>query len=362
MLVFRRLSYSSLFFLFINCAWSTEPQLNITIDSYSEPVSIYQFTRNWNGQFKGGQHAILHGRAELFQQNTQHELALLWRYDYLVNFSEDTAEIYNAYKKELAPNVRQKYLGYLSASHTSALGIRWSPKFQPTTNLIISPGINILKGKKLTEGSVQGITQFIGTGFSGKDFGDTNVSVNYHYDHPLLHEKDINWYPPLPTGYGASLDLKVKYQPTNDSALTLNLYDVLGKIYWKDVPRTLYDFSYTPNPRSFSLAGGLSIDDQFTQKLPIRGTFEADFGTHSNWRTGFSLQADRDVWLGQVSLGYQKNKWLKKLIIEPQTQAMGISIENQYIKLRWLTDALKTDQAHRLGLDISLHLPFGKPE
>lgn len=302
---------------------------------------------------------MLHGRAELSHQDLQHEFALIWRYDYLIDFSEDAAEVYNAYKKELSPSLKKEYLGNLSASHTSALGLRWAPKFHPANNLIIFPALNLLKGKKLTEGSIQGITQFIGAGFSGNDIGDTSINISYHYDHPLIHERDLDWYPPSPVGYGASLDLRFIYKPIEASLISLNLYDVIGEIYWKEVPKTLYDFSYTNKPKSFNLNGVLSIDDRFTQKLPMHGTFAADLRVQNKWHAGLSLQGDRYVWLAQVYAGYQHNDWLTKILVEPQSQAFGVNIEHQYFSLRWLSDSLKADQAHRLGLDASVRIPFG---
>jgi hypothetical protein len=163
-----------------------------------------------------------------------------------------------------------------------------------------------------------------------------------------------------PTGYGASLDLNIEYQPSYQSKLSLNLYDVWGRIYWRDVPTTQYDFSY--KPKSYDFTGGLSIDKSYIQKLPLRGTFTADFNTQGTWRTGFSLQANRYMWLGQFYGGYQLNNWFSKFLVEPQTQALGISIEHPNVRLRWLADSLRTNQAHRLGLDLSLRLPFGRSE
>ena len=358
----QRLEIIAFIFILLGRAESSETQLNITLDSYSEPVSIHTFTRDWNSKYQDGQHAFLHGRAELSQQNSRNELALLWRYDYLLDFTKDTAEIYNAYKKGLPPELQKTYLAKVNAKHIRALGIRWSPKFQVNKKLNILPGFNFLRGETFTDGSVQGSTRFIGSGFSKNDFGNTAINVNYHYDRPLLHEKDLDWDPKTPVGYGASLDLKLEYTPSIQSSLVLHLYDIFGKIYWQHAPKTQYEFDYKPKPQSYNLTGALAIDDRYTQELPMCATFTADFNKTNPWRAGFNLQTNQYVWLGQIYVGRQYINYLTKLIMEPQTHALGIGIEHAYLRLRWLADSLKTNEAHRLGFEISLRVPFGETQ
>jgi len=339
-------------------AYAGNTILKVDIDGYSEPISIHDFTRHWQGDFQGGRHAFLLGRAELTYQEEKHEMSLIWRYDYLLNFSKDTAEIYNAYSKNLLPNTQRNYDLNLTANYTEARGIRWTPRLKMDNGLTISPGINVLQGNKLTDGHVSGNTLFSKAGFGGNDFKTADLSIDYRYSRPELHEEELNWQPNKPTGIGGSLDLRVDWQPNEYKHIAVQLYDVYGQINWHKTPATQYHFNYQSAPQSYNLTGQLGLDDQYIQHLPMRGILTGDFANKTPWLSGFVVNANRYIWLGQLYVGYQSENFLTKFIIEPQTKSFGLDLSNSYLEFRWLADSINTNNAYRLGAALSIRIPF----
>lgn len=334
-------------------AAAADLSLHVEADGYAEPVSIQDFTHHWQGRFSGGRHAFLQGRAELTRRDAGQELGLLWRYDYLLDFTPDTAELYNAYAKGLAPDTGRAYGLGVTARYSEALGVRWSPVFQWQPGLTVTPGFNLLQGYKLTDGGLGGSARFRQPGFSGADFQGAELAVDYHYDEPQLYEEKLGWHPRNPDGWGYSLDLRADWRPDDRRSLTLQLYDVYGRLHWRQAPRTQYQFDYQAVPAAHQLTGQLETDDHYTQVLPMRGRLSGEYRLNERWQAGWQLDANRYVRLGQVSAGYSVGAWTGSLLWEPQTGALGVALAHPGFRCRWLADSLNTNRARRLGISLA---------
>ena len=327
-------------------------------DSYAGPVAIRDFTRHWRGDYQGGSDAFLQGRAELTRRDDRQEFALLWRYDYLLSFPPATADLYHRYATGRPPVTGSAYPVAITARYAEAGGARWSPVLHIGPDIRIMPGINLLKGYKLTDGTVDGSVVFQGAGFGGRDVGSAGLGVDYHYDEPQLYEDRLGWHPRNPQGEGASLDLRADWTPDQRRRVSLQLYDVYGLIRWRDVPSTRYRFRYTSNPQDHALDGQLQVDSRFDQRLWMRGSLSARYEWPSGWQAGARLDANRDVMLAQVAGGYRAGAWTGRLLWEPGTGALGAEIVHPCLTLRWLADSLNTNRARRLGVTLAASVPW----
>lgn len=331
---------------------ASELSLSITADSLSEPVSIHDFAGHWQGSFEGGKHAYLQGRAELSFRDETRELALFRRYDNLLEFSPETAELYNAYAKHQWPLAGKVYALRLEARYVEARGVRWAPRLHLSDTLEISPGFSLLQGMRVTDGRIDGDLSFQSAGFSGKDVDAAGLTVDYRYDRPRLYENKLGWQPPAPQGEGVSLDLKADWSPDADTRVRMQILDLYGRMRWRDTPATDYRLAYLPGGTP-DLTGQLAVDKVHVQTLPMRGSLSAVKRLGAPWSVGLEAEANRALWLGRLTGAYTRGGWTSTLLWEPATGALGVDVAHAVFHARWLADSLDINRAHRLGLSLA---------
>ena len=73
----------------------------VQADVYSQPLSIHAFTDDWDDpNFKSGKNAFAHGLMQLGVKQGQWDFSWIWRYDYVLRFSPDTAKLYYQVKND----------------------------------------------------------------------------------------------------------------------------------------------------------------------------------------------------------------------------------------------------------------------
>ena len=84
-----------------SCNAQEQLYYQVRADVYSEPLSIKSFTDDWSDpNFKSGKNAFAHGLMQLGVKQGAWDLSWIWRYDYLLRFSKDTAKLYYQIKNE----------------------------------------------------------------------------------------------------------------------------------------------------------------------------------------------------------------------------------------------------------------------
>lgn len=327
----------------------------LNIDAYSAPVSIDAFTSNWHDDLKSGDNAFLHGLAELSTQNKQRKLSLLWRYDYLLDFDEHTAQLYHTYANDYAPIVGSSYPLHINAKYSESYGIQWLQKFHFTPNIELGLGLSLLKGYKITDGQLDGNLLFQQTGFKAKDIQQANVNVNYYYDEPQLQEEQLDWHPRNPNALGFSINTTLIWQLAPQWLLNAQINDLYGRLYWQDIPTTQYNISCQCSSFVHNIEGQLAIANKYTQHLQPRFSGQLSYSSPQDWLVELKAISDKQMTLVQGAWGYQHASWQGLLLIEPQTHALGIELRHPNWHLRWLTDKLNTNQAHRLGLSLGVN-------
>lgn len=332
-------------------------QFSLEADAYSQPVSVHAFTRHWQDDLSSGDHAFAHARAELSRRRGRDEFALIWRYDYLLNFDGDTARLYHAYEHDALPPTGD-WPVEIRARHTEARGFRWSREFEPSSRWTLSPAINLLQGVGLTEGVVSGRVGLRTPGFASRDFRSADLRVDYHYDKPSLHEDDLGWRPPGPEAWGYSLDLGAEWRPGPSLTLGLLARDLGGRLYWRDAPTTRYDFAYQASPAQRSLTGQLAVDGRYVQSLPVRGELWGAYRNAGGIKAGVSVRMNRLAALPGLSLSHSRWPGRPELLWEPGTGAWGVMFSGRHYRLRWLADELDASRAHRLGVTLTTSLTW----
>lgn len=328
----------------------------INVDAYAEPVSIKEFTDDWNGKLKQGDTAFVQGRAEISKKNKNSQLGLLWRYDYLLDFSPQTAQLYHAYKNNNLASIQQNYPLFIKANYSESYGVRWLQLFDVNQNIKLGLALNVLKGYKITDGQLQGNVIFRQQGFKVKDINHMQMDINYYYDEPQLKEEQLEWYPKNPSALGFSVDAELNWQINQQANIFAQINDIYGRLYWRDIPSTQYQASCNCDQFKHSIEGQLAIDNKYTQKLLINGRAIGGYQLNEQYKTELRLLFNLYNQLGQGVLVYQiNNNWHSSLLIEPQSHAIGIELKSKKFLVHYLTDDLNTNKAHRLGFGLGVY-------
>ena len=330
--------------------------LDISINAYAQPVSIKAFTDDWDDKFTKGDKAFLQGRAEISQKNKNSQLSVLWRYDYLLGFSEQTAQIYHAYKNNYLPITQQSYPLFISAKYSESYGVRWLQYKDFSDSLKLGLAFNLLKGYKITDGQLQGNVNFQQQGFKVEDINNMQMDISYYYDEPQLKEEQLEWHPQNPSALGFSFDAVLDWQINQKALFELQINDVYGRLYWRDIPTTQYQASCECYKFSHNIEGQLAIDDKYTQKLLINGNARLNYQLNNTYSTELRLLANDNsqLWQG-VFLYNVKNDLKYGLVLEPQTHSLGLELKTKNIYVHFLTDDLNTNKAHRLGIGLGVY-------
>ena len=326
----------------------------VTAHSPAQPISA--FIDDWDAPLDSGDHAYLQGRVAVNVRPAGSAISygLGWRYDYLMQFSEETAQVYWQYENKVYGAPDKTYPLYLQASYNERIGANIGYSYPINTNWQLAARTNIWQGLHALDGKINGqlTSQAIAAGANIRDsVNNAESSVDYYYDKPALGEENLGWLPDKPKGLGYSFDVQLAGKLTPTTTLNLQGYDLLGRMQWHDMPSTRYALDYDVGGRPlYTLEGQLDSND-VTQDLPWRIEGSLLHQLDSNWQLGAYAQANDIQTLYQLSAGYNlDNNTLPVTItgiIEPQTSALGVMVDSKYGGIKLLTDDLKADKAKR---------------
>ena len=137
--------------------------------------------------------------------------------------------------------------------------------------------------------------------------------------------------------------------------LNAQINDLYGRLYWQDIPTTRYNVSCQCSTFQHNIEGQLAIAPKYTQHLSPRGNIQLVYTSPQNWLTELHTTTDKQMTLVQGAWGYQHPTWQSLMLIEPQTHAFGVELRHPNWHLRWLTDDLNTNKAHRMGLSLGVN-------
>lgn len=348
-------------FTVCSMAQAAEPDYRIEWDAmataYSPAQPIHAFINEWSQPLTSGNHAYAQGRTALtvVPKDSNIRYGIGWRYDYLMEFSDDAALLYWQYKNKALPTAASAYQLDLNAKHNERFGFNVGTSYALTPNWNISAQGNAWRGLHVLEGELQGnaSSQMLLNTENIKSLerlDSAGIQVDYYYDKPALKEENLNWYPDKPTGYGYSLDIGVQGQVGKETTLTLQAYDVLGKMHWQDAPQTQYIIDYDSNRRPIDKTGGQLSTKDVTQSLPWRVEGSLNHQLSDKWQVSAHGQINDVQSLYQLEASYQPDLMSSLTVsamAEPQTQAFGIGLAGAYGGVKVLTDDIDFNRAQR---------------
>lgn len=232
------------------------------------------FFDKWEGPFSPGARNNLdaYWKADTGLISHGWRIAGFYRGELFAETNKDTIEILRMINLEQELPVGREFKIDLKGEGFSAYGIETSKAINLdrfVTGLAVGFTARYMTGEKIQEGTIKG--DATATGPESYDF---DLSLDYIYDENLIYKRRDA----VPgTGDGYSFDIGARYDFSKKLRGEVLVRDLLGRIYWRDVPYTTADA--TSDVTSFDEDGyqvyrptisGYESYKDFTQKIPLK--------------------------------------------------------------------------------------------
>jgi len=339
------------------CIADTAPYIVLDLFTYSEPVTVGDVIHNRNGDFAGGDTAMTHNWAEIGATYNTFGVGILGRYDYDLEFSEDTAEFYYLIRNKKTLPAGKVFDLSLKAKHTRSEGVRFSYLYKFHKSANITFGLSYLRGIWMTEGNARG--QSVALSENDYDFA---FDVNYYYSEDLLLERHVD----APTGKGYSIDFDLDWTVVNNLSLNLRVIDLVGRMYWDNAPFTKATASsdvkeYDENGYLIyqPVLSGYETNADFTQVLQPQINALLNYHWTPKFAAEASIQSYQIANFYQLGLRYYIKKTSSiSARFTFETQAISISYNMRYFNIMLTSDALNFNNAYTLGFSLNAGLRF----
>lgn len=331
---------------------------NLNTMTFSEIAPIDQIVDNEPIDFSNGELIFTYNRFELGFSWKNLRIGYLARYDYRLEFSEDTARFY--FEEEGAgvrPNSPKNYDVYLDVMHQRSQGLIAHYDWQLQDNLKITPSVSLLFANGLLDGRIKGQAQFLGNNIYGGQ-----LKLDYQYDEDFIFERDLSGEQIRGTGY--TLDIAVDWRPSDHWRFHLQTFDLISYIHWRDAPRTVAVADAEPEATDdpFERYKEASIRGQeSTGSFRQRITPRAQLGTSFHYRN-FSIPLELYIEPERVfvfpALAYSIGRWELALLAEPRIEAFGLRVGHPWLSFVFMADRLDYEKAKFFSLGLDLRVPL----
>jgi len=296
--------------------------------NHSEPVSIYQFINNWQGDLYKGDKAVFVNNVELGFTQDNWSFAALYRSDFWMQMPYDSTVFYHSIKNGIPLQRGRTYDVYVEHNYFTATGLKAGYQGN-TSGWNWQLDFSYLYAKNIFDGYYGGAAL---TDFNG-DFNMT-LDVDYQYYKDILFEREVD---NAPSGNGYAIDFAINKQFNDDWQANIEFKDLLAAIHWNQAPETYYQgsatresgdefFEYTANTGiernvdhvqtipskilasvHYSLAENHQFNlayDHYIVKDFIRASYQHTYYRHA-FEVGYNFTA------GAGSIGYQYSDWLR---------------------------------------------------
>lgn len=336
---------------------SANPYFVIDSFSHSESVPIKDATENWESPIKDGDDAFTYNWAEIGATYKAFGLGYLARYDYNLEYSQDTAEFYHLVNNKKSLPIGEQYNLHLVAKQTYSEGVRLSYHFRFNKQLDITIGGSYLKGLRLTDGSLSGTA----TAIAENDY-NFSANVDYYYSEDVLFDRKVD----SPNGVGYSIDSLINWSVGHQFKMHLGITDLIGRMHWSNAPNTTavatsdtkeYDedgyVKYNP------VLSGYETNRDFTQKLDPRFNLQLNYSIVS--RIGlvgqiYKFHPDTFYQLGGEYAFNASNQG--QILYMFETNAISLGYIGKYFQFKIMSDSIDFDKSYIFAIKLNVHLQF----
>lgn len=322
-------------------------------DTYSDAAPIEQMLNDLEGEpVRSGDFAYTHNQLEVGTTLKDWSVGVLVRYDYLVEFNDDTVNLAYLKKNDASANGEAHYNIDLKANHMRSRGLVVGRRFAFYSDLAGRFRVSYLEAWETTNGKLTGnvVTR------------EDDFSADLYLDYSYTEDTFLNRPREQVDGRGATLDLQLSWQINEKLQLDFSGRDLLSFIRFNDVTytravATTNRIRYDENGRlkSVPAVSGEERNRDEIQRFPRRLTLAASHQTWSDWKLRGELFAiDRYLF---PRLGLARELAVGNLLVDYdlEAKAVGVAVHSDWFALRLRTDHTNWDEMDKLQLSIQFN-------
>jgi len=343
-------------------AYSSQLTPHVYFDSHafahSETSSIKQIVvDDFEGRiFDGGEHSFTHNLWEKGFKYLGLKVAWIYRYDYALDYSQDTAELIYADKNGKALDDGRNFEVELHVKHAESKGFKVGYEFSLHSAMNVEIDISYLEANHYIDGSLKGDFAVNDNQYSGQ------LELDYMYDEDDLLERKVSG----PKGKGYAIDLAWQWKMSDSTELRGKWTDLLSEIKFDEVPFTSANATsdrvslddkgrIDVKPALVGLEGFRNKKFKFPKRVELVLTNQYTPGQYLSAR----WSRYGEINFGGVGWDYQlSDTFLAKTAFDLTSKALTLGIEHSYWQFSIISDRFKLSQARTFGLSISANYLF----
>lgn len=336
------------------------PQMYVESSMYghSETAPVAQIVvDDFEGEvFEGGTFSYTHNVWEAGARYAAYKIAAIARYDYLLEYTEDVAELIYADKNNLPIETHRDYRLYLAARHARTYGVKLGYTYEATPQMAFSMDLSMLNVASFIDGQVSGDVRVDADSYSGE------IDLDYVYNKDKLLDRIAD----KPSGYGYALDLAWVWQAHPRLRFAAALHDVLSALRIDRAPFT------RASARSNRVS--LGADDRIDVKPTLTG--QENYRAHTlrlpqrvNLQGHYALTEDYGLGLQLQTLRSRRyvSVLLERRIDAVQSLHTAFDGRKKAVTLEWraahwhaaiTSDHLNVEKARTFGLALGVSQAF----
>lgn len=284
-------------------------------------------------------------------------IGYIYREEVLIDTNQNTVElIYLATNQKNLP-IGKHYNLDLSINAFKAQGIEYAKSFnlyhENKEIFNIGIGLEALQGSDMQHGTIHGN----GIINSSKDYS-FNLLANYNYTHNYLFNlKTYPYQSHRAVAYGYSSDLSIYLQKNNLSLLLL-ANDILGRLYWQNLPYSYIRLSsnnkvYDANGyvKYKPILNGINWYKNYTQTLLPKYRAQLSY-KYTQYILTCGSDWINNIYMPYVSMGYTLDSNFS-MGIGYETRFKSVAITSKYKNFIFKIDSDSLFQPSTLGVQIS---------
>lgn len=329
--------------------------LSLVSDSFSDGVPIHQLIDDLEGEApSSGELAFTHNQLDIGWQQGDWKLGWLFRYDYFIEFNNDTMQLAYLGENDL-PIPERAYDVRLQANHLRAQGLWLAKSFSWQDRLQGEWRLNLLKADQNIDGALKGSVQADAAAYTA----DLTLDYAYTEDKLLRRPEDAA------DGLGYTLDVTLRWAFNEAFALSFVARDLLSEIRWSDATYTTarvntanvsYDADGQIDARP--LVSGIESYRQESQRLPKRVSLSLEQQLNADWGVTYEWYRYDEYDFPRTSLTRRWGNRSLNVEYDWRAESLGLNWQDQHWHLGFTSDDSNVKKASRLALQAGFLWPM----
>lgn len=314
--------------------------------SVSPAMAIGPLLKDQATSTRSGRYAFTRNHFEMGVWQNNWQIAYTQSNDYILHFSQATADIYQQDKAKQTLNSGGDKRLYFEAWQLRSQGLKLGYQFNLPQGFYLVPSISWLQGMDFQQGTLDGIG-----GVADKDMSGS-LDLHYRYSKDKLLEDTAS----PDAAYGYALALLVGWENTVQ-AVWFKADNIAGQVKWYGAPITTGVFDTDRQAPGSMTANALFIGKRyradFIQRLPFQLTAHYHYD-YKSWQ--YFVDADyyiKRMWLSP-GISYIGWAWAPFIAYEISGKEWQLGVKHRYLSFLLGSDRIPLKNAHAFSLQLKL--------